>query len=446
MVNAKTWNPAQIDQAIRRLEGIIRSGSYNPAELNQLLNQLGEPGYINTWNPAELDQKLRTLLHDLLTWKTATGNPIQLRTNNGGLVQSCEVTFSPIQSGSGDPSPTNIRPISGRDSVVLTRFGREKLSLSGEDTTTLNGVTIKRSGFCFVLSGTSTASTNFTYNLDETVNLNPSKNKIAFNNNFINNSIEMWFVRSTTRVHFWGFSSKNRLAENWTDSGNENVDNLQIKIASGVNCDGYMICPILCDKTTADYRVDHTATFPETVYGGSYDFVSGGGKAVRKIAKISDFDFTELSSAPIFRAKYQNVIPDVKAPTDVSVPANIISEQFTAKGYGPISAQDNGKFAISAWSVNRIIFIDNTVSDVTEFIQKYGDMKICYELATPTEITLTPEDIELLSGYNVLWTDGDSIEITYKKLLLPSDVESLSKNKQIKEKQKTTRSKKKKEE
>jgi hypothetical protein len=69
-----------------------------------------------------------------------------------------------------------------------------------------------------------------------------------------------------------------------------------------------------------------------------------------------------------------------------------------------------------------------------------------YRLQNPQEINLTPEEIELLSGANVLWTDGDNIEITYKKLLLPSDAESLSKNKKIKEKPKTKRSKKKKEE
>ena len=37
------------------------------------------------------------------------------------LVKGLMVQMEPIQAGSGDPSPTNIRPISGRDSVTVTR-------------------------------------------------------------------------------------------------------------------------------------------------------------------------------------------------------------------------------------------------------------------------------------------------------------------------------------
>ena len=312
MVNAKTWNPAQIDQAIRRLEGIIRSGSYNPAELNQLLNQLGEPGYINTWNPAELDHKLRTLLHDLLSWKTATGNPIQLRTNNGGLVQSCEVTFSPIQSGTGDPAPDNIRPISGRDSLHLY------------------------------------------------------------------------------------------------------IDTEQTETP---------------EKT-------YTATFSDTVYNGNYEFVSGKGKETWKITTISDLEWYYSSNGYF----YSYISGKASGNT------NIISSSYKTSESATVSDMANGDIKGNANNAN-IYIKDSRATTVEEFLTLSGSQTIACELATPIEIELTPEEeIELLTVENVLWTDGDSIEITYKKLLLPSDVEELSKNKKIKEKPKTTRSKKKKEE
>lgn len=38
-------------------------------------------------------------------------------------VKELKVGIEPIQSGSGDPSPTNVRPISGHDSVTVTRTG-----------------------------------------------------------------------------------------------------------------------------------------------------------------------------------------------------------------------------------------------------------------------------------------------------------------------------------
>ena len=383
MINAKTWNPAQIDQAIRRLEGIIRSGSYNPAELNQILNQLGEPGYINTWNPAELDQKLRTLLYDLLTWKTVTGNPIQLRTNNGGLVQSCEVTFSPIQSGSGDPSPTNIRSISGWDSLSLNQCGKNIFN-NPLTTGSSNGVT-------------------FTVNADKTVTLTNTATAEALRINSFMLKAGSYIYTSDVTETFQTYDSYISIRESGsviargiTGYGsftltNDTELNYAIRVRNGVNPNGITFKPMIrlatdSDATFQPYQGEtHTATFSDTVYGGSYEFVSG--KIKSEWGYISEYD---------------------------------------------------GETITEPW----ISSIDKYVAGTTPST----GAEVCYKLATPTEITLTPEEIELLSGDNVLWTDGDNIEIVYKKLLLPSDVESLSKVKIIEEKPKTKRSKKKKEE
>jgi len=40
-------------------------------------------------------------------------------TINGGLLSECKVKLSPIQSGSGTPSPTNVRPITGHTQVEV---------------------------------------------------------------------------------------------------------------------------------------------------------------------------------------------------------------------------------------------------------------------------------------------------------------------------------------
>ena len=39
---------------------------------------------------------------------------------------------------------------------------------------------------------------------------------------------------------------------------------------------------------------------------------------------------------------------------------------------------------------------------------------VCYELATPIEIQLTPAELELLDGYNNVWCDSGDVELTYK--------------------------------
>ncbi|MEE0897339.1 MAG: hypothetical protein U0L88_06905 [Acutalibacteraceae bacterium] len=49
--------------------------------------------------------------------QTATGELVTIESDGSLAVKSLEVSLSPIQEGSGEPSPTNIRPISGRTSV-----------------------------------------------------------------------------------------------------------------------------------------------------------------------------------------------------------------------------------------------------------------------------------------------------------------------------------------
>ena len=55
---------------------------------------------------------------------TATGNPAEFTTNVIRPLQSFEIPFSPVQSGSGDPSPSNVRPISGWPGVTVTANGQ----------------------------------------------------------------------------------------------------------------------------------------------------------------------------------------------------------------------------------------------------------------------------------------------------------------------------------
>lgn len=54
---------------------------------------------------------------------TATGNPLTFNTNVSKPLKSLLIPWTPSQSGSGDPSPTNVRPISGVSAVNVTRCG-----------------------------------------------------------------------------------------------------------------------------------------------------------------------------------------------------------------------------------------------------------------------------------------------------------------------------------
>lgn len=62
--------------------------------------------------------------------QTASGNPISITTDSAQVARSITITLNPIQAGSGDPSPQNVRPISGYSSIELTVNSDQQFSHS----------------------------------------------------------------------------------------------------------------------------------------------------------------------------------------------------------------------------------------------------------------------------------------------------------------------------
>lgn len=63
---------------------------------------------------------------------TATGNPLTFLTDLARPLKSCLATWQPHQSGSGDPSPENVRPITGMDGVNVVHCGKNIFDKSME--------------------------------------------------------------------------------------------------------------------------------------------------------------------------------------------------------------------------------------------------------------------------------------------------------------------------
>ena len=65
-----------------------------------------------------------------LTEYTVTGNPVSFETNVAKPLSECLVSFSPVQSGTGDPSPDNVRPITGWNGANVWRTGKNLCNLT----------------------------------------------------------------------------------------------------------------------------------------------------------------------------------------------------------------------------------------------------------------------------------------------------------------------------
>lgn len=76
------------------------------------------------------DKKLFRLLcfkgavGDQLSPVEITGNPVSFNASAARNLKSMVIPFSPVQAGSGDPSPDNVRPISGFTGVNINRTGK----------------------------------------------------------------------------------------------------------------------------------------------------------------------------------------------------------------------------------------------------------------------------------------------------------------------------------
>lgn len=86
--------------------------------------------------------------------ETQTGSVATFDTDMKADVKSLKVHFAPVQEGSGDPSPTNVRPITGWSGIDLRHMGENLIKINNFQTMQNNGATLEYLGNnTFRLSG-----------------------------------------------------------------------------------------------------------------------------------------------------------------------------------------------------------------------------------------------------------------------------------------------------
>lgn len=76
------------------------------------------------WTTLQRLMWLKTNALARAVYETITGNPVSFSARSAPLRQ-LSVAFSPVQAGSGDPSPDNVRPISGWSSLTVYHSGAD---------------------------------------------------------------------------------------------------------------------------------------------------------------------------------------------------------------------------------------------------------------------------------------------------------------------------------
>lgn len=173
------------------------------------------------------------------------------------------------------------------------------------------------------------------------------------------------------------------------------------------------ICPISgrTSVTITDYDSEsNTATVTiqlgQTVYGGTLNVTTGVLTITHAIEDMGSLTYDYQSANNIFNST--SALPGAASQ---NVFINSISSAYHENQTG-MTSMINGDFKVQAG----IIYVkDARFTSGSDFKTAVTGQTVCYELAAPTTLQLTPTQLTMLKGCNRLSSDGGgSMSITYK--------------------------------
>lgn len=352
----------------------------------------GEQGPKGDVGPAGADGKDGTQINDTTVTDSApwsskhivdmlcppiseTGNPVQCYPV-AEYPLGVKATWEPTQEGSGDPSPDNVRPIKGRDSVTVERCGENLLkfpySTSGANR---NGLVItSQQDGSITVNGTATADTwcAINQNIEKRLPMNTPM------------TLSGCPAGGSTKSYYIGLY----LSRKWfTDTGNGNTaikfttreisSRVEVSIVKGTVCNNLTFYPKIEVGTTITPYSKYTGqtatlTLPRTIYGGTVDAVTGEGQETWKL--IDSYAGEDLPGKWI---SDRDVYASGTAPTTGAQVAYKLTEpiSFTATGAQPIHAlsgvntvltdADSATVTGRADPIKRITDLEDAVASMT---------------------------------------------------------------------------------
>lgn len=239
-----------------------------------------------------------------------------------GYPLGVKAKWEPVQDGSGTPSPENIRPIKGRDSVKIERCGENLIDSAR-------------------VVGVNAAYGLTTQYVDEEITISGIYSESAANASF--NFMSLSYKLPLTTKFAWLDLETSGCALVDVRFTNEDRDHIAIDITECTNGEKVKISFYLIAYvgTTAPTTYTpyigqtNTLTLPETVYGGEVDAVTGDGKRTWGI--IDNYAGETIPSEWI---SDRDVYSADKNPTVGAQVAYRLAEPvpFTAAGAQPIPA------------------------------------------------------------------------------------------------------------
>ena len=308
-------------------------------------------------------------------------------------LKSLVVDINPVQSGSGDPSPDNVRPISGWTGANVVRYGKNYIQNSDASyslTTSMAATYTTVASLADITSGT--------FSVEAVV---PS-----------GQTLKLFGYDGTDNNFIWDLAPQGDGRYAVTSNGNTIKRAKEFRIYSQPYTGGDSVVTVISkamlvvNDTETAYEPYSGQTIPiswqteaGTVYGGKLDVLSGVLTVDRA---YEEFDLSQYSYSTT--NGFDNwTIPISNTTTGASNSA------------GNISNIANYAYASSTHGMNHYYAGANAiVLYLTEGSARDKTAQFVYPLATPIEIQLTPHEVKSLLGANNIWADTGDTSVEYR--------------------------------
>ena len=315
-------------------------------------------------------------------------------------IKHLRVYFSPKQSGSGDPSPENVRAIEGWDGVEVTHCGKNLYNptnvIMNQELFPAGDLYPTGASNNWCVSDYMPVKPNTTY--IATALLTKGSGRYALydeNKNYIRGAQEKVGADAQTII---------------TTDANARYIRLTVRIGDKLNT---IFEEDVQENTSTYYSGQfHTIDWSNdigTVYGGYVDLVTGEVVKTWTARPISQMAVIKTNGSGVWQHRF-----DIRAPWVSGIGYEEAGGAYQAIcsifSFG--TAETNFTYRTYAGLID---VYDDTTETAEDFQTKYGEYAVAYNIRSELyeHYQLTPIQLSTLLGRNNIWSNADRVEIEY---------------------------------
>lgn len=314
-------------------------------------------------------------------------------------VKSLTVEIEPVQSGSGDPSPSNVRPITGWSEAKVTRTGKNLLDpdvlttfgstyVSSIDYATEGKIPVKPSTQ-YVLSFSGSVGDGRILQYDVSGNLIGSATQFTS---------QPYYFTTDARCVSIGFRYK------FTETSGATVADSKAQMEIGSTASSYE------PYQGQTYEID----LDGTRYGGTLDVGTGVLTVTHGYVDMGTLNYNFRNDNGT-RQAWETYISEIKTVDGETTPNWLCSafkvSKYNASWVPGLIAPGNPNSTVIVVCVNSGQY-DST--NPSAFKTAMNGVQLCYELASPLTVQLTAEEVTTLLGQNAVFADCGDVEVEYR--------------------------------